>query len=104
MNKAVYHGELDLARCDDLEGGVGAAGRRLKRASTLTADWGRPPGEGNPYPLQGSCQENPMDRGPWRATVHGVTKSQTQLSTKEQQQWLKPIQHCKAIILQLKFF
>ena len=32
------------------------------------------------WPLQYSCLENPMDRGAWRATVHGVTKSQTQLS------------------------
>ena len=30
---------------------------------------------------QYSCPENPMDRGAWRATVRGVTKSQTQLST-----------------------
>ena len=32
------------------------------------------------YPLQYSCLENSMDRGAWRATVHGVTKSQTRLS------------------------
>ena len=41
-------------------------------------------GGGNCNPLQYSCQENPMDRGAWRATVHGVAKSQTglkQLST-----------------------
>ena len=31
-------------------------------------------------PLQYSCLENPMDRGAWWATVHGVAKSQTQLS------------------------
>ena len=37
----------------------------------------RSPGEGNGYPLQYSCLENPMDRGAWWATVHGVTKSQT---------------------------
>ena len=36
---------------------------------------GRSPGEGNGYPLQYSCLENSMDRGAWRATVHGVTKS-----------------------------
>ena len=30
-------------------------------------------------PLQYSCLENPMDRGAWRATVHGVAKSQTHL-------------------------
>ena len=33
--------------------------------------------EGNGYPLQYSCLENPMDRGAGRATVHGLTKSQT---------------------------
>ena len=36
-------------------------------------------GAGNGYPLQYSCLENPMDRGAWWATVHGVAKSQTQL-------------------------
>ena len=35
------------------------------------------PGEGNGYPLQYSCLENPMDRGAWRATVQGVTKPDT---------------------------
>ena len=35
------------------------------------------PGEGNGNPLQYSCQENPMDRGPWHALVHGVTESDT---------------------------
>ena len=43
-------------------------------------DLGRPPGEGNGNPLQYSYLENPMDRGAWRAAVHGVTKSQAQLS------------------------
>ena len=41
---------------------------------------GRSPGGGNGNPLQYSCLENPMDRGTWRATVHGFAKSQTQLS------------------------
>ena len=35
---------------------------------------------GHSNPLQYSCLENPMDRGAWWATVHGVTKSQTRLS------------------------
>ena len=38
---------------------------------------GRSPGGGNGNPLQYSCLENPMDRGAWGATVHGVAKSQT---------------------------
>ena len=36
--------------------------------------------EGNGYPLQYPCLENPMDRGAWRAMVHRVTKSRTQLN------------------------
>ena len=40
---------------------------------------GRSPGGGYGNPPQYSCLENPMDRGPWQATVHGVTKSQTRL-------------------------
>ena len=35
---------------------------------------GKSPGEGNSNPLQYSCLGNPMDRGGWQATVHGVTK------------------------------
>ena len=35
--------------------------------------------EGHGNPLQYSCLENPMDRGAWQATVHGVAKSWTQL-------------------------
>ena len=41
---------------------------------------GRSAGEGNGNLLQDSCLENPMDGGTWWATVHGVTKSRTQLS------------------------
>ena len=39
---------------------------------------GRSPGKGNGSSLQNSCLGNVMDRGAWQATVHGVTKSQTQ--------------------------
>ena len=35
---------------------------------------GRPPGGGNGNPLEYSCLGNPMDRGGWQATVHGVAK------------------------------
>ena len=41
---------------------------------------GRSPGEGNGNPLQYSWLGNPVDRGDWRATVYGVTKSQSRLS------------------------
>ena len=41
---------------------------------------GRFSGEGNEKPHQYSCLENPMDRGAWWDTVHGVAKSQTQPS------------------------
>ena len=43
----------------------------------LIPELGRFPGEGHGNPLQYSCLENSMDRGAWRATVHGVAKSQT---------------------------
>ena len=41
---------------------------------------GRSTGEGNGNPLQYPCLKNPMDRGAWRATVNGLTMSQTRLS------------------------
>ena len=44
------------------------------------SELGRSPGEGNGNPLQYSCLGDPMDRGAWWATVHGVEKSGTLLS------------------------
>ena len=44
-----------------------------KRDSGLIPGLGRSPGGGHGNSLQYSCLENPMDRGAWRATVHGVT-------------------------------
>ena len=44
---------------------------------------GRSPGEGNSYRLQDSCLENPMDRGAWKATVHGVAIIEHNFATKE---------------------
>ena len=46
----------------------------------LIPESGRSPGEGNGKSLQYPCLENPMDRGPWWAAVHGITKSWAQLS------------------------
>ena len=47
----------------------------------LTPGLERSPGEGNGYPLNSSCLGNPMDRGAWWATLHGVTKSQAWLTS-----------------------
>ena len=46
----------------------------------LIPELGRSPGGRDGNPLQYSCLENSVDRGAWRATVHGVTKSQMGLS------------------------
>ena len=45
--------------------------------SSLIPGLGRSPGGGHGNALQCSCLENPMDRGAWWATVHGVPMSQT---------------------------
>ena len=45
--------------------------------ASLISGWGRSPGGRHGNPLWYSCLENPMDRGSWRALVHGVSKSQT---------------------------
>ena len=47
----------------------------------LISESGRSPGEGNGNPLQYSCLENPMDRGAWWPTVHGVAKDKTERLT-----------------------
>ena len=47
----------------------------------LISRLGKSPGGGHGNPLEYSCLENPIDRGAWRATVHGVAKSQTQNTT-----------------------
>ena len=47
---------------------------------SLIPGLGISPAGGHGKPLQYSCLQNPMDRGAWRATVHGVAKNQTPLS------------------------
>ena len=49
------------------------------RDTGLIPGSGRSPREGNVYPLQYSCLENPMDRGAWQAKVLGAAQNQTQL-------------------------
>ena len=61
-------------------------GSVVKNPPANAGDQGSIPGSGgslgerNGYPLQYSCLENPMDRGPQQATVHGVAKTWTRLS------------------------
>ena len=70
---------MDLLKCVP-------GGSEVKESASNAGDLGsipgsgRSPGEGNGNPLQYSCLENPMDGGPWWATVHGVAKSRTRLS------------------------
>ena len=56
---------------------------------------GRSPGGGHGNPLQNPCPENPMDRGAWRATAHGVAKNQT---------WLKRLSTTHIFILATLIF
>ena len=44
---------------------------------------GRSPGGGHGNPLQYSCLENPINRGAWQATVHGVTRVRHNLATRK---------------------
>ena len=66
-----------------LMGFLGGSGG--KESACNAGDWGlipgsgRSTGEGNGYPLQYSCLENPRDRGAWWAAIYGVTQSRTQL-------------------------
>ena len=58
----------------------GASGKEsacITRDKSLISGLGRFPEEENGNPLQYSCLGNPMDRGAWQATVHGVARSQT---------------------------
>ena len=53
--------------------------QRATGGTGLIPGLGKPPGEGNGNPLQYSWQDNPMDSGAWKATVHGFIKSPTQV-------------------------
>ena len=74
-------GQSDLIRDlqDHVRASRGFPGGSDDKESTYSAGdlglipvLGRSPGEGNGNPLQYSCLENSMDRGAWRATVHGI--------------------------------
>ena len=54
----------------------------IQETQVRSLHWEKSPGEENGHPLQYFCLENPMDRGPWWATVHWVIKIQTQMNDK----------------------
>ena len=69
---------MELIDCEGFPGG--SAGKELAcNVGDLGSipGLGSSPGEESGNPLQYSCLENPMDRGAWRAAVHGVAKSWT---------------------------
>ena len=72
-----------FSTCDALGFSSGSGVKNLPvNAGDLSSIHGlaRSSREGNDNPLQYSCLKNPMDRGAWHATVHGVARSRTQLS------------------------
>ena len=79
-----YSSKASILWCSALCGFPG--GSEVKTSACNAGDLGsipgsrRSPGEGNGNPLQYSCLKNPMYRGAFWATVHGVTKSRTRLS------------------------
>ena len=68
----------------------------------LIPGWGRFPGGGHGNSLQYSCLKNPMDRRAWQATVYGIAKSQTRLSTAHSI-FLKIINKFKVHLISLKW-
>ena len=70
-------------RCKGIKGFPGGSDSKesaFPEDLVLKPGLGRSLGKGNGNPIQYSFLENPTDRGAWRATVHGVAKSRTQLS------------------------
>ena len=87
-NMHLFYNWIITIKCSiDIENKIGRfpGGSEVKASACNAGDLGsvpglgRSPGEGNGNPLQYSCLENPMDRGAWWATLHGVTKSRTRL-------------------------
>ena len=80
---------IDICICGDLfaRSSVGKESACNAGDLGLSPESERSPGEGNGNPRQYSCLENPMDREAWRATIHGVEKSQTWLSMHTLNYW-----------------
>ena len=73
------YGPFDNAHSNTLQGFLGGSDGKACICNAgdrgSIPGWGISPGEGNGDPLQYTCLENPMDRGAWQATVHGVAES-----------------------------
>ena len=65
---------------------------------------GRSPGGGHGNSLQYSCLENPMDRGAWRAIVHGVARSRTRLKQLSTHPWCKRSLMDRSLTTDIKIF
>ena len=78
---SIYQGQVDL---DFLGGTDGKESACSVGDPGSVSGSGRSPGVGNGNSFQYSCLKNYIDRGAWRATVHGVTKSRTQQVTNTQ--------------------
>ena len=80
MRRVVERGVSVLTNMDEFHAGKhnpgGSDGEQSGDLGSIPGT-GKSPGDGNCNPLQYPCLENPMDRGAWQATVHGVTKSLT---------------------------
>ena len=76
--------DWQLSQHDGLMGFPG--GSAVKNLPANIGDASLIPGGGNGNPLHYSCIGNPMDRGAWWATVHGITRVRHDLVTKHQQQ------------------
>ena len=74
-NKTCLYNESGLSNGSGVKNLPASAGDT--RDAVLIPGSGRSPGERNGNPLQYSCLGNPLDRGPWQATICGVTKSWT---------------------------
>ena len=66
--------------------------------------WERSPGGEHGNPLQYSCLGSPMDRGAWRATVHGIAKVQTQLNQLRMQAKSDYGDGCKDLYIVVKLY
>ena len=75
-----YTGTIFLLKIDGLWYRIHLPMQKTQETQVQSLGQEDPPGVENDYPLWYSCLDKSMDRGDWRATVHGVTKSWTRLS------------------------